>query len=244
MYLITAPSGSGKSTAIQKLINMLGPDNCCGFYAAEILENGARTGFRIQTLSGKTAVLASTSYTDSEYQIAEFGVDIKAFEDLCLPELEDAMAPGNDKYLIIDEIGPMQLYSEKYCEALYKVLRSGKNAVATIVYIDSDWTKQFKSDPDAELMVLTEENRDLLPLKLSDLLTKEDEMYQSKVRLAEQYITENERFTKTENEIVMHSTHDTRHITKANGRYRCTCPYYAEKGTCSHIMSVITMNLI
>ena len=53
MILLTALPRTGKSTAIKKIVNMLGKDNCGGFYTEEIRDDGERVGFRICTLSGK-----------------------------------------------------------------------------------------------------------------------------------------------------------------------------------------------
>ena len=42
MILLTALPRTGKSTAIKKIVNMLGNDNCGGFYTEEIREDGER----------------------------------------------------------------------------------------------------------------------------------------------------------------------------------------------------------
>lgn len=109
MYVLTAPPKTGKSTAIKKIINMLGSKNCCGFYTKEMIENGQRVGFKIVTLSGKEGILAHVSY-DGEYRIGKYGVNLEEFEKVALTELENIINTGGDKYVIIDEIGPMQLF--------------------------------------------------------------------------------------------------------------------------------------
>lgn len=53
MLLLTALPRTGKSTAIKKIVNMLGPNNCGGFYTEEIRENDDRVGFRIKLLMEK-----------------------------------------------------------------------------------------------------------------------------------------------------------------------------------------------
>ncbi len=45
MILLTALPRTGKSTAIKKIVNMLGKDNCGGFYTEEIREDGERVLF-------------------------------------------------------------------------------------------------------------------------------------------------------------------------------------------------------
>ena len=107
MILLTARPRTGKSTAIKKIINMLGIDNCGGFYTEEIRENNERVGFRICTLTGKTALLSHINIK-SNYSISRYGVDVDTFEKLCINELENAINNDKVKYIVIDEIGPMQ----------------------------------------------------------------------------------------------------------------------------------------
>ena len=131
MYVLTAPPKTGKSTAIKKIINMLGAKNCCGFYTKEMIENGQRVGFKIVTLSGKEGVLAHVSY-DGEYIIGKYGVNLEEFEKVALTELEDIINTGGDKDVIIDEIGPMQLFSDKYKELLLKIASTDKKIIGEV----------------------------------------------------------------------------------------------------------------
>ncbi|MCH4891315.1 hypothetical protein EZV73_27340 [Acidaminobacter sp. JC074] len=51
----------GKSTAIRKIVDLLGRENCTGFFTEEIKVAGKREGFKIVTLDGREGILASTS---------------------------------------------------------------------------------------------------------------------------------------------------------------------------------------
>ena len=243
MILLTSEPKSGKSTAIRKIIHMLGPGNCRGFYTEQVREGSERTGFRIRTLGGKSGILASVD-SKSPFRVDRYGVDLDSFESLCIPEIEDALRSETGKYLIIDEIGPMQLFSDRFRELLSLLPASDLKVIGSIVLRDDAWTAAFKADPEVLLMELTPENRDLLPLQICDAVSKDDAEYQSKIRKAERYITAPERFEVSGNEVVMRSTHDIRRIRRTGDKYSCSCDYYARKGTCSHIMSVITANLL
>jgi len=116
MILLTALPRTGKSTAIKKIVNMLGVENCGGFLTEEIRENNERVGFRIKTFNNnKSAILAHVNMS-STYRISRYGINITTFENICLNELERAINTPHIKYIIIDEIGPMQLFSDKYIE--------------------------------------------------------------------------------------------------------------------------------
>ena len=153
MYVLTAPPKTGKSTAIKKIINMLGSKNCCGFYTKEMIENEQRVGFKIVTLSGKEGILAHVFY-DGEYRIGKYGVNLEEFEKVALTELENIINTGGDKYVIIDEIGPMQLFSDKYKELLLKIVSTDRKIIGTAFYESYDWLDDFKKLDNVELIEL------------------------------------------------------------------------------------------
>ena len=129
---------------------MLGKDNCGGFYTEEIREDGERVGFRICTLSGKTGLLSHVNI-DSEYRISRYGVDLDEFERLCISELEGAINNDRVKYIIIDEIGPMQLFSERYKELLMQLLDCKKPVIGTIFMNSYEWLDDFKKQENVNL---------------------------------------------------------------------------------------------
>jgi len=56
--LLTGPPRSGKTTVVRAVAARLGP-RAGGFYTEEVRAAGQRTGFRIVTLDGHEALLAS-----------------------------------------------------------------------------------------------------------------------------------------------------------------------------------------
>ena len=242
MILLTALPRTGKSTAIKKIVNMLGKENCGGFYTEEIRENGERVGFRIRTLDGKTGLLSHVDI-DSEYRISRYGVDIDAFEGLCISELENAINDDNVKYIVIDEIGPMQLFSERYKELLIQLLSCKKPIIGTIFMNPYEWLDDFKKKDNVNLIEITFENRDSLPLQLVETLSKDDAALQRKIEKAKRYSGELERFEVLDDRIIIHSEHGTRTVKKEDDKYVCDCEFYQTNHTCSHIMAIINSNL-
>lgn len=240
MILLTALPRTGKSTAIKKIVNMLGRRKCGGFYTEEIKENGERVGFNIVTLSGKTGILAHVNI-QSEYKISRYGVNLNEFEKLCLNELKKAMMNDEVKYLIIDEIGPMQLFSEEYRELLYELLNTSKIVLGTIFYSSHDWLDKFKKAPNVNLIEITTENRDTLPLEIVEKVSENDATFKRKIMKAKNYINESYRFVINDNIITIHSEHGIRTVECKEDRYVCDCEYFKENGTCSHIISVINL---
>jgi nucleoside-triphosphatase len=170
MYLLTAKPRTGKSTAIKRLIDKLGNNKCIGFFTDEIKENGIRVGFQINTLSGKQGNLAMVGF-DSEIRIGRYGVNITSFEELCLPELNKIVTEGLDfDYVIIDEIGPIQMHSESFKEMLIQLLNSGKTIIGTIFYESYPWIDEFKLKDGVNLIELTYENRENIIDELLELI--------------------------------------------------------------------------
>ncbi|MBR4471878.1 MAG: 50S ribosome-binding GTPase [Erysipelotrichaceae bacterium] len=235
MILLIGKPNTGKSTAINTLIHLLGKDNCAGFYTKEILQNKERVGFRTYTLSDRDFIFAHIDLPKT-YAVENFGVDIDSFEKIALNELKK-----DKKYLIIDEIASMQLYSKAFEDLITELSNSNKKVIASICEIDNDFTASLKERFKDDLYIINEENRDEMPYLLAERVNQDDEEYLSKLELSKKYAKEAERFAFEKDKVILRSTHDVRTITKDNKGYHCTCDYYQRNGTCSHIMSLLRM---
>ncbi len=236
IYLVSGKVGSGKSHAIRKIIEMLGWKRCSGLLAMEILEDGQRVGYSTLGLHSRKQIVLAHKLFDKRFQIEDFGVDILSFDQLCQREFEDLDAA----FMIIDEIGRMQCLSYRFREYLDGLLESGKTLIASICYDDDvEYIRELKKRDGVRLIELDENNRDELPLQIVKEVTRYDEVYQDKLKLAELYQSEPERYTYEGDKILLRSTHDLRTITKEDGIYHCTCYYYKENGVCSHILSLL-----
>ena len=240
MILLTGLPNTGKSTVIKAVITMLGQRRCGGFFTSEVL-NGEmeRIGFETHTLSHKRFILAHVDF-DSPYQVEQFKVNVKDVEEIAVQE----MLNDDHEFLIIDEIGKMQLFSDKFKDAILQLSKSGKKILATISLDDTDFTKMLKADPDNTLYHLTIENRNEMPMTIVKDIMKDDELFLSKLNLSEDYHEQLRRFEYYDDRVILHSTHDTRVITKDLDGYHCTCPYYKEYGTCSHIIAIVRNNIL
>jgi len=52
------------------------------------------------------------------------------------------------------------------------------------------------------------------------------------------YATQPKRFQFTSFEVNMMSDHDDRTIVYSGGKWQCTCEFYQQNQTCSHIMAL------
>jgi nucleoside-triphosphatase len=109
-----------------------------GFYTDEVLDgNGRRIGFDIVGISSeKRGILSRKSGLPSSYpKTGQYSVDVASFEDVALAELDILLSSSatsssesdqgdtSSQIIIIDEIGRMELHSNKFQAAVEKLLQ-------------------------------------------------------------------------------------------------------------------------
>lgn len=155
--LLTGLPGCGKTTAVIKIISTLNTDKVAGFYTQEIRENNIRKGFSWTRLDGATGILAHAN-TKSPYKVGKYGVDISEFEKSVVPVLD--IDYGNAELFIIDEIGKMECFSEKFVTAARRLFVSDKSVLATVARKGSGLISEVKNYPGTKLFNLTAKSRD------------------------------------------------------------------------------------
>lgn len=160
---LTGRPGVGKSSVILKLIELAKKKGLkvAGFVTPEVRKGNERFGFLVRNIaSGKEGFLASTRTIIGAPRVSKYYVDLKLFEEIAI----DAIEREADIYLI-DEVGKMELFSEKFGDSLIKILNSNKNVVSTL---GIPFITQFKKY--GEVIEVTPENRECLHLQILKLL--------------------------------------------------------------------------
>ncbi len=169
--LITGKPGIGKTTVIKKIFQELGK-RAVGFYTEDYRnpKTHKRKGFKVITFDGKEAVLADVDLK-SNYRVGKYGVDVEGFENIVVPILEFALN-SKDKIIVIDEIGKMEFYSDRFRNLIWKIMENPDlKVVATISQKDfHPLIKKIKNLPDVEIVEVTRENRDFLPGKIISMI--------------------------------------------------------------------------
>jgi nucleoside-triphosphatase len=162
--LITGLPGSGKTTLVIKVANALKDLHPTGFYTSEIREGGIRQGFELIGLEGARALLSHVNI-QSPYRVGRYGVDINGFDAFL-----GSLALGNSDMglIIIDEIGKMECYSEKFKSLVREFLGSEMPVIATIALKGNGFIDRVRKRNDIKLVELTQANRDLLVANVAD----------------------------------------------------------------------------
>ena len=143
--LLTGSPGIGKTTLIRKVAADLSHRRPVGFYTAEIRERGARTGFELVSLDGRRGVLSH--------------VDVAGFDRFLDTIHWLEQDPG---LIVIDEIGKMECFSEKFQSLVRRILDADTHVLATVARRGSGLIAEVKQRSDVELLEITARNRDSL----------------------------------------------------------------------------------
>ena len=165
--LITGAPGAGKTTVVRSVTNRLlaGGAGVAGFVTREVRQAGRRVGFEALALDGRTATIAHVSMTTA-VQVRRYGVDVAAFEGVAVPAVRGALQAGG--VVVMDELGLMELASERFVELVGEVFGAPVAVLATVHQRAHPVTDAIKARPDVELVTVTPENRDGLPEVLSE----------------------------------------------------------------------------
>jgi nucleoside-triphosphatase len=164
--LIEARPGAGKTTALSRLAERLRDDGVAlsGFLTREIREGRRRVGFEIETLAGDRGLLAHVDIKGPP-RVGRYGVDLEEFERLALPALE---SPAD--VVLIDELGKMELASERFREAVLALFDSDVPIAATVHTFRHPFTDALKRRRGASTIRLSAANRDRLPSEVAERL--------------------------------------------------------------------------
>lgn len=154
--LVTGPPRSGKSTLIEKVVNKI-KRPATGFFTRELSDKGKRVGFLIETLDGKTGILAHQNIK-SRYKVGRYGVNLGDLDQVAVP----SMLPfTGDQLVVIDEIGKMECFSRLFKETLLRVLSLDNQVIGSIALKGDRFIQTIKNRDDVALVSISETTRDL-----------------------------------------------------------------------------------
>ncbi|MEN2974842.1 MAG: NTPase [Candidatus Caldarchaeales archaeon] len=167
LYALTGPPRSGKTTAVIKIKELLesAKVKVDGMFTEEIKVSGDRLGFTVTRIAtGEKGIMAHVDIK-SIHRIGRYGVDMKVLEEVGVRGIIEGI--DNSEFLIIDEVGPMELLSDKFIVAVKRVLSHQVPTVVTVHYRASHpLVHEVKRSAGGRLITVTEHNRDKIPYKI------------------------------------------------------------------------------
>lgn len=171
--LITGPPRRGKSTLISKLIEYYNNEKnytIHGFLTPEIREKGDRIGFDIVDIySGKTSQLARVGDFKTKYKLGKYNVFIQEFDKYIEDNL--SLEEKTIDLIVIDEIGKMELFSDKFQDFIKNIFSLKISILATIGLKLSHPLKTYLLNlPSVLLLNLNKRNSQLVFEKVISLI--------------------------------------------------------------------------
>lgn len=153
--LITGKPGCGKSTLIQKLRNEFKDRKISGIITPEIRKGGQRYGFKIMDLSSQKEEIMASVDIQSKQRVSKYYVDVHAVD-----KIVDKFLDGAEKadLFIVDEIGKMEMHSERFKKIIIKIFNSNKPVIATIALSKDPFIDKIKKRHDSKVLHLEREN--------------------------------------------------------------------------------------
>ncbi len=162
---ITGRPRIGKSTLIKKVIERL---KACGvvvggMLTSDIHEAGQRVGFSIEDIhTGEQGILAHVQLNRTGPMVGKYTVNLTDLDRIGTHAITDALARPETQILLIDEIGPMELKSKRFVEAVEQALGSDKHLMLTVHQRSAhELVQRIKRT--CQVLEVTEATRDELP---------------------------------------------------------------------------------
>lgn len=154
-YLLTGMPGTGKTSIIKQALSQTNY-NAGGFFTQEMRSVGIREGFKIVSLDGQEGLLAHIAI-ESPFRVGKYGVDISVLDKIGVEAIHKAIESSD--LIVIDEIGKMELFSERFIKAVQEALNSPKKVLGTITLKPNPLADSIKQSRNIRVAELTRNNQ-------------------------------------------------------------------------------------
>ena len=187
MLLLTGSPGVGKTSVLLRVVESLKDKGYSvgGMVSREVRSGEVRVGFEISDLGGSRRGWLAHVNQHSGPQVGKYRVNLEDLNSIGA----EAIMKAVDKcdVIAIDEIGPMELFSEKFKEAVKRAVESRKVVIGVVHWKATDrLIEEVKKREDTEIITVTHENRNKLHEAIAEkavkfLETKEREQYRKEI---------------------------------------------------------------
>ena len=124
VLLLTGNPGVGKTTVLTRTVDILKEKGYLvgGMISSEARQGGTRVGFEILDLSSQKRGWLAHVNQKTGPMVGKYRVNIKYLEAIGAQAI--TVAAENCDVIAIDEIGPMELFSQKFRDATQRALES------------------------------------------------------------------------------------------------------------------------
>ncbi len=163
-FFLTGRPGVGKTTVLLRIVEKLRKQNLRigGFISREVRKDKSRIGFKIIALdNGREGWLAHVRQPVGP-KVGKYRVCMKDLESIGVGAILRAIREA--EIIVIDEVGPMELFSQSFRKAVIEALNSEKIVLGTVHYrIKTSFVAEIKEREDVVIVEVTRENRERIP---------------------------------------------------------------------------------
>ncbi len=160
LIFLTGRPGVGKTSVLLRAVDILKTKGykIGGMISREFRERGIRVGFEIVDFgTGRKGWLAHVNQQTGP-RVSKYRVNLNDLNTIGASSILNAVK--NADIIVVDEIGPMELFSPDFKEAVMKTIESGKMMIGTIHYRARDpLINTIKAREDAEILEVTHKKR-------------------------------------------------------------------------------------
>ena len=143
--------------------------------SGEIRQAGTRVGFRLEDISNPiVGILAHVNIRQGP-RVGRYGVNLADISRVGVTAIDSALSTAD--VVVIDEIGPMELCSTVFVDAIRRALCSPNPLVGTIHRSASHpMIESIKRNQHYEILEVTLQNRDQIPFVVDGKLKEVDKL--------------------------------------------------------------------
>jgi nucleoside-triphosphatase len=165
---LTGEPGSGKTTAMRKTVELLilRGVRVGGMLSGEIREGGIRVGFNLEDLvTHEKGTLAGVGLQDGP-RVGKYRVNLYDIDRIGVRAIDKAVK--DLEVVVVDELGPMELFSTTFVQAVERALASPRHFLGTIHKRAShSLTSSIRSNSKYIIFEITPENRDRMSKEIA-----------------------------------------------------------------------------
>jgi nucleoside-triphosphatase len=120
---------------------------------------GVREGFKMITFDGQEGILAHVKFPGPP-RVGRYGVDLDALAAVGIASIQRALR--GDMLIVIDEIGPMEMFSAAFCHVVTAALDGDHPVLGSVVWRNRPFSDQVKARPDVTVIEVNAGNREKL----------------------------------------------------------------------------------
>ncbi len=173
LIFVTGPPRTGKTTGLLRAAEKLRTKGyrLGGMVSQEIRERDIRVGFEIRDYASDRRGWLAHILQPVGPKVGKYRVNLDSLNSIGATSILNALKDAD--IVLIDEVGPMELFSRALKKAVQEAIRSSKPVLGTIHYRAKHClVKQIRSRNDTDIIEITQENRDQLPALIFDKIIK------------------------------------------------------------------------